>query len=135
MVLWMPVFGQVAQEAALIGPVSIDGSLSLQVGYSKEVFGLWVTGFGQFGETVEAGGEVTKLFKIWNRLYFGPIAGGGVDWSDETGTGGVPVKAYIFGAAGAASTFGFTDDIGAWGFYKFRTENKPKFGFGLYLLL
>lgn len=138
MVICMPLFGQVAPEemsAALIGPVSVDGELALQIGYSKQILGLWLTGFGQFGETVEAAGEVTKLFQIWNQLYVGPVAGGGVDWSNQTGTGGVPTEAYIFGAGGLAVTYGFTDPVGAWGFYKFRTENKPKFGFGLYLLL
>jgi len=138
MVLCLPLFAQVAPEepsAVLIGPVSVDGELALQIGYSKEVLGLWITGFGQFGETVEATGEVTKLFKVSNRFYIGPVAGGGVDWSDQTGTGGVPTEAYIFGAGGIAVTYGFVDPMGIWGFYKFRTENKPEFGFGLYLLL
>lgn len=138
MIFWMPIFGQVAPEypsAILVGPVSVDGELALHIGYSKNVFGIWVTGFGRFGETVEAMGEITKLFKISKRLYFGPVAGGGVDWSDRIGTAGLPVEAYVFGSAGAGITLGFTDKIGSWGFWKSRTEKKPIFGLGLYLLL
>lgn len=129
---------QVAPEeasAVLIGPVSVDGVIALQVGYSREVFGLWLAGFGQFGKTAEASGEVVKLFQVLKNFYVGPIAGGGVDWSDETGTGGVPVEAYIYGAAGAGATYNITDQIGVWGLYKFRTENKPKIGLGVFLKL
>ncbi len=122
------------KSAVLVGPVSVDGHMGFQVGYSKEFSpGLWATGFGQFGETVEASGELVKLFKITEKLYVGPLGGGGVDWSDRTGTGGVPIEAYLYGTVGAASTYGISNQLGLWGFWKTRTEFKPKFGIGFYL--
>lgn len=132
------VFGQAPPEfssAVIVGPVSIDGEVGLQVGYSKKVLGVYLVGSGQFGKTAEGKGEVIKLFKISGRFYAGPVAGGGIDWSDRPGTGGVPTEAYVFGAVGGVATYGFTDRIGSWLFWKGRTESKPTLGLGLYLRL
>jgi hypothetical protein len=133
---------QVAPEeasAVLAGPTITDGELAVSVGYSKELLGMHAVVMGQFGETVEAQGELVKLFKLANRLYFGPVAGGGVDWSDEAGTGGSPTTAYVFGAAGGAVTYGFTNKLGLWAFGKQHMvdEIKPKFigGIGFYYRL
>lgn len=132
------VTSQVAPEdatAVLAGPVIIDGELGLTIGYSKKVAGLHLVSTGRFGETVEAEADMLKLFKIATNLYIGPIAGGGVDWSDEAGTGGVPTTSYLFGATGIAGTYSIMEQIGIWSFWQRHITNKannPIAGVGLY---
>lgn len=137
----LPIMGQVLPDDAdvvLAGPILVEGEIGVAIGYSKELLGLQIVTLGKFGATVEAEAEVLKLFKLLDRLHIGPVAGGGVDWSDEAGTGGTPTSSYFFGAAGAAITYGITERFGAWGFWKriiTDKENKPNLGIGLFYRL
>lgn len=139
-----PTFSQVVPEtesAVLAGPVSIDGELGLEIAYSKKGGGLWFVGSSQFGETVEAEGEIIKLFHVSGSFYAGPVAGAGVDWSEAAGTGGVSTDAYFYGAAGVVAIYGISNRTGLWGIWKARIskiDREPKsgkIGFGFYLKL
>ena len=134
------VSGQITPEDAsvvLAGPVLTEGKISVSIGYAKDLgSGFYLAGFGGFGETVEAEASAFKLFSVWKKLYVGPVIGGGVDWSDEIGTGGEPTKAEMFGAAGAVVTYTIFDNkLGLWGFWKRNVAeraNNPTAGLGLY---
>lgn len=134
----IPAMSQMVPEdasAVLAGPVIVDGGVGLTIGYSKEVLGLQLVALGRFGETPELEGEAVKLFKLTGKLYVGPIAGAGVDWSDKAGTDGELVASYLFGAAGIATAYVIAEHVGAWGFWRRQItekENVPVFGAGLY---
>lgn len=136
--LAVPAFGQITPEdpsIVLIGPVMDGKEVGLSVGYAKQIAGIYLVGFGKFGKTVETEGEIVKLFKLSSKLYVGPVAAAGVDWSEEPGTGGAPTSAYLFGAAGMAATYTISDHFGAWGFGKrYMNDNVNKYtaGVGLY---
>ena len=128
--------GQVGDGSiALVGPVLTEGKVSVSIGYAREIgSGFYLAGFGGFGETVEAEASAFKLFGVWKKLYVGPVLGGGVDWSDEIGTGGEPTTAELFGAAGAVATYTY-GKVGLWGFWKrniAERANDPTAGLGLY---
>lgn len=136
--------GQVVPEktsALMVGPLFSEGGVAFKVGLAEHVAGpIWVAGFGEFGETVEAEGEMIALFEIMNGVYVGPVAAIGVDWSSEPGTDGLSAASYLFGATGLASTLAATESLGAWGFYKYQFSGEDTFyinkwtaGVGIYL--
>ena len=129
---------QVEVDAVLIGPMYANETFSLSIGYAKDINGLIVASHSKFGNTVETEIEVIKFFHISGKLYAGPVAGGGVDWSDEAGTEGNSGVSYLYGAAGASIIYDVNDWLGIWSFGKHYEAKEDKgliVGIGLYYKL
>lgn len=122
----------VGDRALLAGPIYADGALAFQLGLAKKLYGdVWAAGFGRFGQSVEAEGEIVALFHLTSRLTLGPVAAAGVDWSSEPGTETVSAENYFFYAVGGAATFTLPKFANfkegqwdLWGF--FRQQEVPK---------
>ena len=121
-----------SNSAVIAGPVSVEGDFSIHIGYAHYTLGAYFVGSAQFGSAAEVQLEAIRLYKISGSFYGGLVAGGGIDYSDRPETGGIPIEELVFGAAGVAITYGFSDKLGSWAFYKSRTDSKPKLGLGLY---
>lgn len=135
--LILPAFAvaQVAptgDKAMLAGPVYDGNAPAFRWGLAKRAWAdVWIAGFGHFGSSVELFLETAALFEISSKLYLGPVAGVGADWSSEPGTETVSAENYLIYAAGGAATFAlpafaiFSDNqVGLWGYFKY--QGNPK---------
>lgn len=147
--LILPAFAvaQVAptgDKAMLVGPVYGEDGGSFRWGLAKRIgtSKVWVAGFGQFGNSVEAHVETTILFPMTSKFHLGPVAGVGADWSSEPGTETVSPENYMIYAAGGAATFAIKDKYGVWSYVKYQGTPKDNLyesgvtgGVGLYYRL
>ncbi|MCK5604458.1 hypothetical protein KAR91_21385 [Candidatus Pacearchaeota archaeon] len=102
---------------------------AIHVGYGKKLFGVYIVGEAEFGNSAEFKGEVLKLFRLSGRLHGGVSAGVGVNYVKEE----VPIEELLFGSGGIVGTFALSDRLGTWAFWESRTQEDPKVGFGLFL--
>ena len=119
----------IGDKALLAGPIYGEEGASFRWGLGKRVgeSKVWVAGFGQFGNSVEAFIETTILFPMTSKFHIGPVAGVGADWSSEPGTETVSPENYMIYAAGVAATLSFPefyifkeDQVGLWGYLKYQ---------------
>ena len=131
--LLLPINPASAQDASSVGFAGFrydDGPL-LSIGVANRLSGdIWLFNYTDLGHYGSLSTEISYfLTSAWNdtpnAMGFGLIAGPDVDWLNTNPDDEIPTISYLVGAGGFIGYFNFTDEVGIWGYgkYKFTFEN------------
>ena len=84
--------------------------------------GLWSFSATDFGDEKNVYTEVAYLYKLpfYPKVAIGPVAGPNAQWEETYDEDDVPTLSRITGLAGGLVTYSLYDEVGLWGFYKYK---------------